>query len=58
MNLEIGKYRKLIAAVLGVGILVAAKHFQLEIPGLAPIVIDVLIGALTSFGVYQAKNDE
>lgn len=55
--MEIGRYRKLIAAVLGIGVLIGMRYLNVEVPGLQPIIIDLVIGGLTSLGVYQATND-
>lgn len=51
------RYRKLIPAVVGVGLLVAMKHWGITIPGLDAQILDWLVSAGTVFGVYQAKND-
>lgn len=51
------RYRKLIPAVIGVGLLVAMKHWEIEIPGFDMIIVDWIVSAATVFGVYQAKND-
>lgn len=51
------RYKKLIPAVLGVTLLILLKYYEIEIPGLATIVLDWLVGAATVFGVYQVKNE-
>jgi hypothetical protein len=53
---RMSKYNKLIAALVGVGVMIAARHFDLTLPGMDAIVMDLIIGALTSFGVYQVEN--
>lgn len=55
--MELGRYRKLVAAVVGIAALLAMRYFDIEVPGLQPIVIDLVIGGLTSIGVYQVAND-
>jgi hypothetical protein len=51
-------YGKLVVAVGGIGLLVWTKHAQVLIPGLDYLVQDLLISALTAFGVYQVRNAE
>lgn len=55
MNLR--PYRKLIAALIGVGLLLAFRHFDLPVNELTSFVVDLLIGAGTAFGVYQTPNE-
>lgn len=50
------RYRKLAAAVIGVGILVVMQNYDIAVPGLSGIVSDLVVGALTAFGVYQVPN--
>lgn len=50
------KYRKLVAAVIGVAVLVAMQNYDIAVPGLSGIVSDLVVGALTAFGVYQVPN--
>lgn len=50
------RYSKAIAAVLGVSALIGLRYFEVNIPGIDAVVLDVIVGALTSFGVYQARN--
>lgn len=57
-------YRKLIACVIGISVLLALKylnlHFDFVIPGLdqlmTSIVLDAVTGLATTFGVYQLTN--
>lgn len=52
-------YSKAIAAVLGVAIFVAFKHFGISLPGLDGLVFDLLSGALIVGGtVYQAPPND
>ena len=53
----LGRYRKLIAAVVGIAILIATRYYNVDVPGLQPVIMDVIIGGLTSVGVFQATND-
>jgi hypothetical protein len=50
-------YKKLIASIVGVGIIVVFHKYDITLPGLDAFVMDILIGAGTSFGVYQATNE-
>lgn len=58
MNFNWKKYKKLIPAILGVGLLVWLKYLDITIIGLDAVVLDTIIGATTIWGVYQAKNEE
>lgn len=51
------KYRKFLAALVGVAALVALRHFEVHVPGMDAIVMDLIVSALTAFGVYQVPND-
>lgn len=55
--MKLGRYRKLIAALLGLGVLVWIRHKGVEIPGLDALVIDLIGSMLTAWGVYQVPND-
>lgn len=50
------KYRKLIAAVLGLVVLFGLKHFEVSLPGASDVVLELVVSALTGFGVYQFSN--
>lgn len=49
-------YAKLVAAGGGIGLMLWTRHAGILIPGLDFLVQDLLIGALTSLGVYQLRN--
>jgi hypothetical protein len=51
------KYRKLVAALVGVAALIALRYYEVNLLGLEPIVLDLITGALTAFGVYQVPNE-
>lgn len=51
------RYKKLIPAALGVGLLILLKNLDIDLPGFASIVVDWLIAGSTVFGVYQVKNE-
>lgn len=51
------RYKKLIPAFLGVGLLITLKYLDIDLPGFSSIVIDWLVGGATVFGVYQVKNE-
>lgn len=50
-------YAKLVVAVAGVGVLVWTRKANILIPGFDFLVQDLIVGALTSFGVYRVKNE-
>ncbi len=49
-------YAKFVAAAGGISLMVWTRHAGILIPGLDYLVQDLLIGALTSLGVYQWRN--
>jgi hypothetical protein len=50
-------YAKFVAAAGGIGLMVWTRHAGILIPGLDFLVQDLLIGSLTSLGVYRMRND-
>lgn len=52
------KYKKLIPAVVGIGLLLLLRHYEIEILGLESVVLEYIVSAGTVFGVYQFKNEE
>lgn len=51
------RYRKLIACLLGVAVLVGMQYFDISIPGYDAVVLTLIIGAAQAFGVYRVSND-
>jgi len=51
------RYRKLIAAVIGITIFITLGYFEIDLMGLDPVVVDLIVGAAMAWGVYQAPND-
>lgn len=58
MTVNWKNYKKLGAAVIGITVLIALNHYNVAIPGLNSVVLEVIVGALTSFGVYQVTNEK
>jgi len=52
------KYRKLIAAILGVAALILFRYYDISLIGMDAVVIDLIVGALTVTGVYQVPNEQ
>ncbi len=52
-----GKYRKLIAAIIGLVILLGLNYFEFVVPGINELVMQLIVGALTAFSVYQTPNN-
>ena len=50
------KYNKLWAVLIGLAALVALNHFEIELPGFDQVVMDLIVAAITAFGVYQVPN--
>ena len=51
-----GKYKKLVAALVGLGALFATDFFGLSLPFAPEAVTQVLISLLTAFGVFASTN--
>lgn len=51
-----GRYSKFLVAAGGVAVLIGLQQYQVEIPGLADVVRDLIVGALVAGGVYQVPN--
>jgi hypothetical protein len=49
-------YAKFVAAAGGIGLMVWTRHAGILIPGLDYLVQDLIIGSLTSLGVYRMRN--
>jgi hypothetical protein len=57
MKFEWKRYKKLVPAVIGIGLLLSFNYLKIErIPGLDAVILEWLIGGATVFGIYQAKN--
>jgi hypothetical protein len=52
------KARKYLVALAGIGLLVAMRYLDVEIPGLPDIVRDLIAGAVIAEAVYQAPNGD
>lgn len=50
------KYRKAIAAVVGVSALFALRLYGVEFLGVDAVVLELVVSALTAWGVYQVPN--
>ena len=55
--MKLTRYRKAIAAVIGVGAMIALRELEIELPGFDAIVRDIIVGAFVSWGVYRVPND-
>lgn len=51
-------YRKLVAAVIGVAILLLNEKLGLDLSGQEQALVDTAIAALTAFGVWAVPNEE
>jgi len=52
------RYRKALAAIIGVSALIAMRYFDIKLLGMDAIVLDLITGALTAWGVYQVPNEQ
>lgn len=53
----LGRYRKFIAALVGVTALMALRYLEIEFFGLDAVVLELVVSALTAAGVYQVTNE-
>jgi hypothetical protein len=53
-----GAYSKLIAAAVGVALLMLNRHAGLDLGQHEAAIVDIVISVLTAVGVYAAKNKE
>lgn len=51
-----GKYKKLVAAVVGLGALLVTEFVGWKLPFAPEAVTQVLISLLTAFGVFKVTN--
>lgn len=51
-----GPYRKLVAAVVGVGVMLASRHLGVDLSGQEAALVDTAIAALTAAGVWAVPN--
>jgi len=51
------RYKKLIPAVIGFVVLITLKNYDIELPGFTAVLLDWLVAAAGTFGVYQLKNE-
>lgn len=49
-------YRKLIAAVIGLAVILAYRHLGLDLSAQEAVLIDVVIAGLTAAGVWGVRN--
>lgn len=52
-----GRYRKLIAVIIGLTVLFALRYYDMSIMGLDGVVLELIVSALTAWGVYRPTND-
>ena len=50
-------YRKLVVAVVGVGLMLLNRHVGIDLSGQEQTLVDLIIGGLTAAGVWGMKND-
>ena len=55
-RLTMARYSKFFVALIGVAALFALRHYDLSIPGLDSVVLELIVSALTAAGVYQVRN--
>lgn len=49
-------YRKLIVAFVGLGLMLAHRHWGFDLTGLEPQITDAVIAAMTAFGIWRFPN--
>lgn len=56
--MKLARYNKLWVAILFFAAMIAMQHYGFQLAGLQPVVLDMIVGALGAFGVYQVRNAE
>lgn len=51
------RYKKLIPAIVGMLLLFLLKRFEIEIPGLADWVLELIISGAAAVGIAQVRNE-
>lgn len=51
------RYSKFFVALIGVAVLFAMRHYNVSLPGLDSVVLELIVSALTAAGVYQVRNE-
>ena len=54
--MNIAKYNKLWAVLIGLAILAVFRYYDWSFMGLDAFVMELAISAATAFGVYQVRN--
>jgi len=57
MRLPFRAYRKLIAAFVGILVMLTVKHSGLDLRGLEDMIVDGLLALATLWGVWGFRND-
>lgn len=52
------KYRKLIAAAVGVGVMLLATHVGIDLTAQEESIVQIIIGGLTAAGVWAVPNEQ
>jgi len=55
--MNLAEYRKLIAAVVGLGLMIAHRH-GLDLTGQEAAFVDIFLALGTAYGVYQVPNKQ
>lgn len=50
-------YRKLVTAVVGLGLMLLHRHIGLDLTGQEAAIVDMAIAGLTAAGVYSVRNE-
>lgn len=53
----LSNYRKLIAAIVGLTILVLYRHFSIDLRGGDEMIVEIVMSALTALSVWWFPND-
>lgn len=54
----IAEYRKAIAAVVGLALILVHRATGLDFGGIEPMLVDSILAGLTALGVYGLRNDD
>lgn len=56
--MALAPYRKLIAAFVGIGLMLVARHTGVDLDMYSELIVEAVIAVGTLAAVYQVKNDQ
>ncbi|MBA5779128.1 hypothetical protein H2509_20615 [Stappia sp. F7233] len=54
---RLAEYRKLIAAIVGLVVMILYRRFGVDLMGAETLLVDLIVSGLAAFGVWFVPND-